>query len=500
MKETNNKILFRNPVFTTTFVLTAAIIVWAIAGTESFGAVAATAMAFIQKYFGWLYIAACTAFVIFCFFMMFWKYRNVPLGPDGSKPEYNGIQWFSMLFSAGMGIGIIFWGIAEPMTFAAAPINGMEPFSHEAKRWALHKALLHWGLNPWASFSVIALGLGYMMFRQGKPASISSIFIPLVGEKRVNGWFGKVVDIAAAFATATGITTSLGMGTMQINSGLNYIFGVPKTFTVQVILICVLAFLYTWTAVIGIDKGISVVCDINVKVAITLMAALFVCGPTLKMLNNLPEMVGAYVWEYTQSTLQVGAFSEDASWYQGWTVFYWAWWVAWAPFTGSFIARVSYGRKIGEFLLGVMVLPTAFTIIWFAVMGTIGINTPPEIAFEAVKDSSLAGFIALNEIPLGKVWSVVVFVLVTTFFVTSANSGTYVLGMLTENGNLNPSAPGKAIWGIVMAGMAIGVMATGSGAMNMCQTMSIVGAFPFLFVCIAAMPAVVVALKKYENV
>ena len=256
---------FKNPVFVVTFIMTLAIVIWAMAATASFGSAASAAMGFIQKYFGWLYVLACTGFVVFCFFMMFWKYRKIPLGPDGSKPEYTGLQWFSMLFSAGMGIGIIFWGIAEPMTFAASPIDGMVPFSHEAKRWALHKALLHWGLNPWASFAVIALGLGYMMFRQGKPASISSIFIPLVGQERVDGVFGKVVDIAAAFATATGITTSLGMGTMQINSGLNFIFGVPKTFTVQVILICVLAFLYTWTAVIGIDKGIGLLMIENLR-------------------------------------------------------------------------------------------------------------------------------------------------------------------------------------------------------------------------------------------
>ncbi len=495
--------LFKNPVFSITFIMTLAIVVWAIAATASFGSAASTAMNFITKYFGWLYVGAVTVMVVYCFFMMFWKYKNVPLGPDGCKPEYSGYQWFSMLFSAGMGIGIIFWGIAEPMTFMASPINGMEPFSLEAQRWALHKAILHWGLNPWATFAVVALGLAYMMFRHGKPGSISSIFIPLLGEKRVQGAWGKVIDIAAAFATATGITTSLGMGTMQINSGMSYIFGVPNNLTVKIIIIVVLAFLYTWTAVIGIDKGISVVCDINVKVAICLMVALFVCGPTLTMLDNLVEGTGAYIWEYVGSTMEVGAFSEDASWYEGWTVFYWAWWVAWSPFTGSFIARVSYGRKIGEFLLGVMVLPTAFTIVWFSIMGTVGLTTPPEVTVEAVKDSSLAGFMALAQIPLGKVWSCIVFVLVTTFFVTSANSGTYVMGMLTEKGDLNPSGIGKGLWGIIMGGMAVGVMVagefSGANAMSMCQTMSIVGAFPMLFVGIAAMPAMIVALNKLEK-
>ena len=309
IRKENKVSLLKNPVFTISFAMTAAIVVWAIAAPAMFAAVANAAMSFIKVNFGWLYILASTAFVVFCFVMIFWKYRNIPLGPDGSKPEYNGLQWFSMLFSAGMGIGIIFWGIAEPMTFAANPINGMEPFSGEAQRWALYKAIMHWGVNPWATFCVIALGLGYMMFRRNKPASISSIFIPLVGEKAVDGWFGKLVDILATFATATGVTTSLGMGVMQINSGLNCCFGVPKTFTVQVILICVLAFLYTWTAVIGIDKGISIVCDINVKVAVGLVVALFICGPTMDMLNNFVEATGAYIYEYVGSTTAVGAFS-----------------------------------------------------------------------------------------------------------------------------------------------------------------------------------------------
>ena len=334
-----------------------------------------------------------------------------------------------------------------------------------------------------------------MTFRKGAPGLISSIFIPLVGEKAAKGAFGKVVDILASVATAAGVCTSLGLGVMQINSGLNFLWNIPKNYTVQLILIVILGVLYTGTAVAGIDKGISVVCNTNVIVAVGLMIVLFFIGPTVDILNNLVEGLGVYIGEYAMSTTELGAFS-DRSWFNSWTIFYWAWWVAWAPFTGSFIARVSRGRTIGQFIKGVMLLPAGFSIIWFAIFGTIGFHLDVSTAMEAIKDSSVACFLALDRLPLGTVWSVIIFLLVTTFFVTSANSATYVLGMYTEGGTLNPSARGKIIWGVLMAALAAVMMLSGNDGLSLLQTMSIVGAFPFLLVVIAAMPALLFALKQ----
>jgi len=488
-----------NIVFIVSVLVTVAVAAWAMLLPESFSAAANGSMNFVTTRFGWLYVLASTAFVVFCIWLGFFsKYKNIPLGADDSKPEYSDIAWFSMLFSAGMGIGLIFWGTAEPLNFWVNPLIGIEPLSKEAMRFALAKSFLHWGINPWATFCVIALGLAYMTFRKGAPGLISSIFIPLIGEKRAKGAFGKVIDILASVATAAGVCTSLGLGVMQIDSGLNFLWNVPKNYTVQLILIIILGLLYTVTAVIGIDKGISLVCDLNVKVAVGLMICLFFVGPTTDILNNLVEGTGVYIGEYAISTTQVGAFS-DPEWFGSWTIFYWAWWVAWAPFTGSFIARVSKGRTIGQFIKGVMLLPAGFSVIWFAIFGTIGFQLDGAAAIEAIKDSSVACFIALDKLPLGTIWSILVFVLVTTFFVTSANSATYVLGMYTEGGTMNPSAKGKVVWGALMAILAATLMFQGNNGLSLLQTMSIVGAFPFLFVVILAMPALLSALKKEQR-
>ena len=485
-----------NIVFIISVILTLAICFWGIALPDSFTVAANGSLDFVTTNFGWLYCLGMTLFVIFCIWIGFFsKYKNIRLGPDDSRPEYSDLTWFSMLFSAGMGIGLVFWGAAEPLSYFVDPIGGLTPGSNEAVKFAFVKSFLHWGIHPWASFAVMAMALAYMQNRKNKPGLVSSIFIPLIGENRVNGWVGKTIDILAVFATAAGVATSLGLGVLQINSGMHFLAGIPENARVQLILIVTLGVIYTATAVMGIDKGISKVCDLNVKIAIGILILLIIVGPTIPIINNIVEGTGAYLSGIISNSFEVGAFG-DTAWYKSWTIFYWAWWIAWAPFTGSFIGKISRGRTIGEFVKGVMLLPAGFSVIWFGVFGTLGIKLDFETCKEAIVSTSTALFVVLKQYPLGTMTCVVMFVLVCTFFVTSANSATFVLGMYSENGTATPSNRGKIIWGALMAALAAAMMIASDDGLTMLQTLSIVAAFPFLIIMLLAMVSLLKALRE----
>ena len=485
-----------NFVFIISIALTLLICIWGLVLPSSFTAAAQGSLGFLTKNFAWLYCLAMTIFVGFCIYIGFFsKYKKMRLGPDGSKPEYSTIAWFAMLFSAGMGVGLVFWGTAEPMNFFVTPLDGIESGSAEAMRFAFSRSFLHWGIHPWANYAVLALALAFMQFRRNKPALISSVFIPLIGEKRTNGWIGKLIDILALFATAGGVATSLGLGVLQINSGLNFLFEIPETRLVQLVLIIILASIYIATAITGIDKGISFVCNLNVKIAVGVMALLVIVGPTVPILNNLMEGTGAYLSSLIESTFSVGAFKGE-EWYRSWTIFYWAWWVAWAPFTSSFVARISKGRTIGEFIKGVMLLPAGFSVIWFSVFGTLGLELDIEVIKESITSTSTALFSVLDHYPLGTIVSIVMFVLICTFFITSANSATYVLGMYSEKGTLTPSNKSKIIWGVLMAALAAAMLFSEGDGLNMLQTLSIVSAFPFVFIMLGSIPSLMKGLKE----
>lgn len=486
----------RNLVFILSVCLTLLICLWGILLPDSFGTAAGNSMRFLTTNFAWLYCLAMTLFVAFCLWIgLFSKYRNIPLGPDGAKPEYSKSAWFSMLFCAGMGVGLVFWGAAEPMNYFAAPIGGLQSGTGEAMRFAFARSFLHWGIHPWANYSVLALALAYMQFRKGQPGLISSVFIPLIGEKRARGWLGKTVDVLSVFATAAGVATSLGLGILQLNAGLHFLTGLPETALVQLFLILFLAAVYILTAVVGIEKGMNTVSKLNIRVSMGVLLLLVVIGPTVPILNNLLEGAGAYLSSLLSMTTEVGAFG-DEGWYRTWTVFYWAWRIAWAPFTGSFIARISRGRTIGEFIKGVMFLPAVFSVIWFTVFGTLGMRLDISVVKEAIKSTSTALFVVLQQYPLGTVLCAVMALLIFTFLVTASTSATYVLGMYSEGGTLQPSNRSKIIWGALIAALAaIMMLGTGNG-LSMLQTLSIVAAFPFIFIMPAAMPALVKALKE----
>lgn len=484
-----------NSVFNISLIIVLVISFWGIISPKTFGDIAGNAFTFLTDKFGWFYLVAMFFFVVFMLYLAFSKYGNIRLGDDDSRPEYSYISWFAMLFSAGMGIGLVFWGVAEPLNHYLYPM-GMAGGTAESANFAIFSSFLHWGIHPWANYAVIALPLAYMQFRKGKPGLISSIFIPLLGEEKVAGPIGKFIDILAVFATVAGVATSLGLGVLQINSGLNYLFGIPISTLVHIIIIVVVTVLFMASAISGVDKGILFLSNANVTIAFALMVLTFLLGPTLKIVNSLTNGLGAYISGFVRESFTINAFG-DNGWIAGWRIFYWAWWIAWAPFVGVFIARISKGRTIKEFILGVSIVPAIGSFIWFAIFGATGISLGPEVAAEAIQVTETAFFVVMKHIPLGSIISFVAIILLCTFFITSADSATFVLGMMTRNGDLNPDTKTKLLWGAVQSLMALALML--SGGLQVLQTGSIVAAFPFAIVMIFACISFIKALKTEDH-
>lgn len=443
---------------------------------------------FLQKKFGWFYLLSATAFLVFVVTMIFSRFGHIKLGKDDEEPEYSYLSWFAMLFSAGMGIGLVFWGVAEPLSHYADPPLAKEG-TPQAAQAALVYSLFHWGLHPWGIYTLIGLGLAYFKFRKNAPGLISSIFTPLLGD-RVHGPIGRAIDILAVFATVFGVATSLGLGAVQISGGLSFLFkGIENDFGTQLVIIIIVTFLFTLSALSGLDKGIKYLSNTNVLLAVLLMLFLFFVGPTNFMMNFFTTTLGAYLQELPQLSLRVTPFpeSELSKWTQNWTIFYWAWWIAWAPFVGTFIARISRGRTIREFVIGVLTVPTIFSALWFAALGGGGIYSEMfqqagiiEVMNE--KGTEIALFKFLEQYPLSPILITLAILLISSFFITSADSATFVLGMLTTGGRLNPTKSIKLTWGVIQSAAAVVLLA--SGGLEGLQTASIIAAFPFTFIMI----------------
>lgn len=475
-------------VFVISLVVVFAIVLWGIAMPDSFGNVANSIFDYLTTNFGWFYLITMTLFVIFCVWVALSRYGKIRLGKPDEEPEFSTISWFAMLFSAGMGVGLVFWGVAEPLNHFVSPL-GMEGGTAAAADFALKTSFLHWGLHPWSAYGVLALALAYMQFRHDKPAQISSVFIPLIGEAKARGTIGKTVDILAIFATVAGVATSLGMATLQVTSGFNFLFGVPETNFVRLLVIGVITILFMISAITGVDKGIKYLSNANITLAGLIMVICIIVGPTMLIINNFTNTFGFYFSSIVRDSFKIG----KEAWYGWWTIFYWAWWIAWAPFVATFIARISRGRTIREFIGGVLFAPTLASFVWFSILGTMGIETGMEVAEEAIAVTETAFFEVIQYYPLGSLISIIGTILLITFFITSADSATFVLGMLSDKGNQNPSAKLKVTWGIIQSGLAIALML--SGGLGMLQTGSIVAAFPFAFIMIFAMWAMIKALK-----
>lgn len=456
---------------------------------DQFGEISSKISGWVTEYFGWYYMILVTVIVLFCIFLVFSPIGKLKLGLPDDTPEFNTISWLTMLFSAGMGIGLVFYGAGEPMAHYMAPPTA-DPATTEALAESMRSTFLHYGIHAWAIYGIVGLSLAYSSFRKGEVGLLSKSLRPLFGNL-VDGWFGIIVDVLAVFATVIGVAVSLGIGAMQINGGLNYLFGVPVGLATQGIIIAAVTVLFLYSAWSGLSKGIQYLSNLNMVLAAILFAIILIVGPTMLILNIMTTGTGGYLSTIVYNSFDVAPLNaQKAEWLSSWTIYYWGWWMSWSPFVGIFIARVSKGRTIREFIIAVLLVPTVIGIIWFSVFGVTGISTAtdtPEI-FNMAAEVQL--FAIFDQLPLGTILSIVAIVLVSSFFITSADSATFVLGMQTSHGNLTPSAKTKLTWGISLSAIAFTLLAAGGETgLNALQSAAIIAALPFSFIVIAMMIA-----------
>ncbi len=485
------------PVFYLAVALTAGLALWGFAEPELLAAQSARALAFTTRNFGWFFLLATFSFLVFCVYLIFSPFHRIKLGRDDERPEYSFSSWLAMLFSAGMGIGLVFYAVAEPMYhFVDPPMAQAAARTPEAARLALRYSFFHWCLHPWAIYTLIALAIAYTQFRRGDSGLISATFRPLFG-RSVDGPLGKGIDVFATLATVFGVATSLGLGTLQINGGLTYLFGVPNSIWVQLLIILVVTVLFMLSAITGLNRGILYLSNLNMILAVGLLAFVFIAGPTRFILEALTTVVGGYLQNLMAMSFRLTPFTQN-EWVGHWTLFYWAWWIAWAPFVGSFIARVSRGRTIREFVTGVLIVPSVIGAIWFATFGGAALSLDllqnQDIAGAVQKDMTSALFACLSHFPMGAVLGGLAALLIVTFFVTSADSATFVLGIFTSKGNPNPATTTKLIWGALLACIAGALLY--SGGLKGLQTASIVAALPFAIIMVLMMVSLVRALRQ----
>src|SRR6056297_1063875 len=457
--------------------------------------------------FDWFFMSSANVFVIFCLLLIVSPYGSVRLGGADATPDYGYPGWFAMLFAAGMGIGLMFFGVLEPAYYFGTPwgdepMGAVRPFTEngeliaanveEARRMALAATSYHWALHPWAIYAVVALALALFSYNKGLPLSIRSAFYPILGE-RVWGWWGHIIDTLAVFATLFGLATSLGIGAQQANAGLNYVYGVPNTTTVQVILICAITAVALISVLRGLDGGVKVLSEINMVIALLLLLFVLFTAGAVSILSEFVSGLGAYVQEVVPLSNPFGR--EDTGYMQGWTAFYWAWWISWSPFVGMFIARVSRGRTVREFIICVLIIPSLVCVLWMAVFGGTAIDQvltdPDNSSVKAnVIDSyspELSLFAMLEGLPLGTITSIIGIVLVIVFFVTSSDSGSLVIDTITAGGKVNAPVSQRVFWCIFEGAVAV-VLLIGGGLAAL-QSAVISTGLPFtiilLLICVA---------------
>lgn len=481
-------------VFWIAIVISTLSVIWGVLSPENLKGVTSTICNFISVHFGWYYLLIVTLFVLFCLFIIVSPYGTLKLGKADEKPEYSMPTWFAMLFSAGMGIGLVFWGVAEPVSHYAKNAPTAEAGTPAALQESLQFVYFHWGLHAWAIYALVALTLAYFKFKRGAPGLISATLYPILGDK-VKGPIGKTIDVIAVFATVVGVATTLGFGAAQINGGLTFLTDLPNEFWVQLVIIGIVTVLFMFSAYTGLSKGIKYLSNANMFLALLLFAFMLVVGPSLKIMNVFTDTIGSYFNDLAQMSFRLAPTNEEnQTWIQDWTVFYWAWWIAWSPFVGIFIARVSRGRTIREFLMGVLIVPPLVSFLWFATFGMSAINLEQGGSDIAGLATEQALFGTLTEYPLGIVTSIIALCLIGTFFVTSADSATFVLGMQSTNGSLNPPKTVKFAWGVVQSSMAAILLYT--GGLQGLQNALITAALPFSVIMLMMMYSLYKALAE----
>ncbi|NGX16489.1 BCCT family transporter [Wenzhouxiangella sp. XN24] len=455
----------------------------------------------------WFFILAGNIFVLLCFGLILSPLGKIRIGGTEAKPDFTYIGWFSMLFAAGMGIGLMFYGVSEPMShFDAAlagttmengvrtdwaPLGAAAGDTEAAARLGMAATIFHWGLHPWAIYAVVALALALFSFNKGLPLTIRSIFYPLLGE-RVWGWPGHIIDMLAVFATLFGLATSLGLGASQASAGLTYLFGIPEGNVTMVLLILGITSIATVSIVAGVDKGVKRLSEINMVLAFVLLLFVLVVGPTMLIFTGFFENLWTYV--VNLPALSNPFFREDANFSQGWTAFYWAWWISWSPFVGMFIARVSRGRTVREFLVAVLLVPSFVSVLWMTAFGGTAINQFVGTGFEGVREAALELklFAMLGELPLTEITSFVGIVLVVVFFVTSSDSGSLVIDTITAGGKVDAPKPQRVFWAFIEGGIAIALLL--GGGLVALQAMAVSTGLPFTVVLLVGCYAIVKGL------
>lgn len=458
-----------------------------------------TILSSITKNAGWFLIAVANIFVGAALFFAFGRYGNLKIGGAEAQPEFTKAAWYAMLLSAGMGIGLLFWSVAEPISHLNTPspmFGGLVAGSPEAAQAAMATTFFHWGIHPWAIYSIVGLGLAFFAFNRGLPLTIRSVFYPIIGNK-IYGFWGNVIDVLSVLATLTGLATSLGLGVAQINAGLDHLFGIAISVPIQLGLIIGITVLATISVVLGLDGGVKRLSEINMVLAGVFLVFILCVGPTVYIMSGFTQNIGFYISNFVQMSLWTETF-RNTNWQGSWTIFYWAWWISWSPFVGMFIARISKGRTVREFILGVMVFPSLLSFFWMSVFGGTAIfletNGLSNIVSAIKEDASIALFAMLDSLPLSSILSVVGIILVTVFFVTSSDSGSLVVDHLTSGGKLDSPVPQRIFWAAMEGVVAITLLV--GGGLTALQTASIITGLPFAIILLLMIYSINEGLKQ----
>lgn len=470
-------------VFWSSVAISAVVVVWSVAFTDNLNRVTTASLNWVTGTFGWMYLVVSLAILVFLVFLAFSPYGNVRLGRDEDRPEFTTLTWLAMILSAVMGIGLVSYGVAEPISHFSTPPHGLAAAkTTEAAVRAMQYSHFDWGVHAWAIFAVFGLAIAFSTHRRGRRGLVSQLFFPLLGDK-VNGPIGKLIDVLAVFATLFGTTTSLGLGALQVNNGLFTLFGVPVTNTIQVLIIAVVTAIFTMSAVSGVNKGIKLLSQGSTVMAVGLFVFMLVVGPTVFVMNLYIESLGTWANDFFRMSLQGTAFG-GLSWMQSWTYFMLAWWVSWGAFVGVFLARISKGRTIRGFIVGVLVVPSAVFFTWFTVFGGAAIHVDMyeggNIGERTAADINSAFFATLEHFPFTTVTSVIAIALVVIFFVSGADANTFVLSMMTCDGTLSPRRGVLILWGVITGITALVLMF--AGGLNALQNTVIVASLPFLVI------------------
>lgn len=470
-----------------------ALVIAALVVPQRFQQVVAQVSSAVSLNTSWYFVLIATGFVVFALSLVFSRYGDIKLGDDDDEPEYSLVSWFSMLFAAGMGIGLVFYGLGEPLSHFASPVPGTVGDAPERARSAMAATYLHWGFHPWAIYSVVGLAIAYSHFRKKLPISVRWTLQPLLGDKLIKSGFGHLIDVVAIVGTVLGISTSLGFGVNQVAAGIEYLTGFEATTTVLVVLVVIISSLAALSVATGLDKGIKILSNINLVLAALLAFCIAAFGPTVFIMNEFVQSVGIYLSRFIDLSFQTLPFQgmDGITWLTSWTTYYWGWWISWSPFVGVFIARISKGRTIREFIVGVIAIPSLVTFLWFAILGGNGLYQELFGITELIGSSGLVNintvlFHSFEHLPAGVLLSALAMMVVAIFFITSSDSGSYVISMLSCGGDPNPKLYVRLTWAI-MTGLVTAVILGASSSdtgMAALQSLAILAAFPFSFVMI----------------